>query len=401
MERIRLLYGNDARVLSERTVQKKGFWGLGSHAEIEMTGTYGYGPPVSAVPPGPDRPLDLETAKRRVLEAAGKTAPDGALKTVLRELGALGETVRELGKKVDAGLGGGGDREHPSLTRLQEDLWANDFSPSFTRSLLERVRREFSLDELEDYEELQKRVVPWIGEAIGIYREEPAQGKRKQRVIVLVGPTGVGKSTTIIKLAAHYGERTEGVWKKQVRLVNLDCYRVGAEYQIKKYGEIMEMPVSAVDSFDGLKQVLALYRQDVDFVLIDTTGHSPRNYDELGKMKAVLDACPARTDVHLCLAASTKSADIREILKQFEPFKYKSVIITKADETGSLGNVISVLAEERKGVSFITTGQGVPWDIERASVIRFLLNLEGFAVDRLALVDHFRSIDSGPESPVD
>jgi flagellar biosynthesis protein FlhF len=418
MERIRTRYGKDAKVLIERSVRKGGFLGLFSHEEVEMTGTYGYSlasrsPDYPAQPPV-NRPaqLDLETAKAQVLAAAGKTTAsadpdhlkkfsnDVSIQAVLKEISNLGGAVRSLNEKVDAAVSGSRPKSsvqenafHPSLQKLEEDLLLNEFSPSFIAAILDRVRREFPLHELDNYEEVQKRAVIWIGEQISIYRENEALGKKKPRVIVLVGPTGVGKTTTLVKLAALYGERerSEGIWQKRVRLVTLDCYRIGAEYQIKKYGEIMDVPVTTVDSYDGLKQVMSLYRQDVDFVLVDTIGKSPRNYAELGEMKSMLDACPAKTEIHLCIQATTKSGDLRDILKQFEPFKYKSVVITKMDETDRIGNVISVLAEEQKCISFLTTGQTVPWDIERASVIRFLINLEGFAVDRRALVDHFRT----------
>jgi flagellar biosynthesis protein FlhF len=106
-------------------------------------------------------------------------------------------------------------------------------------------------------------------------------------------------------------------------------------------------------------------------------------------MRAILDACGPRAEEHLCVAASTKSSDIKETLKQFAPFKYRSVILTKLDETNRIGNVVSALWEEQKSVSFITTGQGVPADIERASVMRFLLNLEGFTIDREGLSKRF------------
>jgi flagellar biosynthesis protein FlhF len=232
-------------------------------------------------------------------------------------------------------------------------------------------------------------VVLWLGEKIAIYQEpEP---KKKPRVIVLVGPTGVGKTTTIAKIANLYGERSEDAWKHAVRFITLDAYRIGGTQQIEKFSEIMEFPVRTVENYDQLRQALALYRQEVDYVLVDTIGESPRSYEELGKMKAVLDACPSRTEVYLCVAASTKVSDIKEILTQFEPFKYKAVIITKLDETHRVGNVISALSEEGKSISFVTTGQGVPWDIERASIIHLLINLEGFVVDRNALTDHFRA----------
>jgi len=403
MEKIRTLYGTDAKIMFEKTVRSGGFLGIGGRNEVELTGIYGFSHTQPSQVKQPAPPMDLETAKRQVL-AIAKNMPQSSssYQTLRKEISDLTGIVRSLTEKIDTRAGGAQalqGAEHPSLQRLEEDLLLNEFTPSFVRNILERVRREFSLNELDNYEELQKQVIHWIGEKISIYQEpEPAiQGKKKPRIIVLVGPTGVGKTTTTVKLAALYGElaRSEGVWQKQVRLVNLDCYRIGAEYQIQKYGEIMEVPVTLVENYDGMKQMLALYRQDVDFILIDTIGLSPRNYGEFEKMKAILDACPSRTEIHLCISASFKPGDVREILKQFEPFKYKSVIITKLDETGRIGNIISVLAEERKSASFITTGQSVPWDIERASVARFLVNLEEFTVDKLYLMDHFSSQAAG------
>ena len=410
MERIRTKYGRDAKVLGERTLWKTGFLGMGGHEEVELTGIYGYeqnggspaSPSLRSRPDTAPAALDLETAKRQVLAAAGKAAPDASIQVVLKEITALRDSVSSLNEKVDSTLSGSRPPAqegivHPSLQKLEEDLFLNDFTPSFVKGILDRARREFPLHELDDYEEVQKRVILWIGEQISVYREPsdppPREGKKKARIIVLVGPTGVGKTTTVVKLAALYGDRAEGIWQKQVRLITLDRYRIGAESQIQKFGEIMDVPVSTVESYEDLKKLLSLYRQDIDFILIDTIGKSPRNYTDLGEMKAVLDACPAKTELHLCVQASTKGGDLKDILKQFEPFKYKSVIITKVDETSRIGNAISVLAEERKNISFITTGQAVPKDIERAAVVRLLMNLEGFTVDRLALVDHFRSIE--------
>jgi flagellar biosynthesis protein FlhF len=125
--------------------------------------------------------------------------------------------------------------------------------------------------------------------------------------------------------------------------------------------------------------------------LIDTIGNSPKDSTRIGKMKEILDGAGKNADFHLVMSAATKTKDIEEIMRQFEPFNYKSVIITKMDETDSVGNIISALSEKRKSVSFITDGQDLPDDIRRASVVRFLINLDGFKVDREKMEKRFPS----------
>ena len=106
-------------------------------------------------------------------------------------------------------------------------------------------------------------------------------------------------------------------------------------------------------------------------------------------MKELLDACGSKAQMHLVLSASTKTSDMEHILRQFEPFNYQAVLLTKLDETRHIGNIISALAEREKPLSYITDGQNVPKDIKKASVIRFLTNLEDFRVDRDELEKRF------------
>jgi len=106
-------------------------------------------------------------------------------------------------------------------------------------------------------------------------------------------------------------------------------------------------------------------------------------------MKQLLDACGTLAELYLVIAATTKSSDISEILKAFEPFDYKSVIVTKMDETIRTGNIIGSLSEKSKSISYITNGQRVPGYIQKASVVQFLINLEGFRVNRIKLEEKF------------
>jgi flagellar biosynthesis protein FlhF len=171
-------------------------------------------------------------------------------------------------------------------------------------------------------------------------------------------------------------------------MITIDTYRIAAKQQIEKYGNIMEIPVFCVETHEELRKAINDSRE-ADLILIDTIGESPRESVKLGEMKQLLAVCGSQAEVHLALAATTKSSDIRDILKQFEPFDYQSVIVTKLDETIRLGNVVSVLADQGKSISYITDGQRVPMDIARAAAVRFLINLEGFKIDRDKIEQRF------------
>jgi flagellar biosynthesis protein FlhF len=199
----------------------------------------------------------------------------------------------------------------------------------------------------------------------------------------------VGKTTTIAKLAAAYGVNGWGKEPLRVVMITIDGYRIAAREQLEKYGDIMQIPVAFVSDEKELRKTIAFYQDDVDLILVDTIGKSPRDAVELGKMKQFLEVCGASAEVHLAMTSGTKFSDIREILRQFAPFNYQSVVITKLDETIRVGNVISALFADGKPISYITDGQGVEKYIHRASVVRLLINLEGFLIDRDAIEQRF------------
>jgi len=146
----------------------------------------------------------------------------------------------------------------------------------------------------------------------------------------------------------------------------------------------MGVPVSCVETAEDLKKTLALH-SDADLVLVDTIGKSPRDAVRLAEMQRLVAACGPQAEVHLAVTATMKTSDMAETLRQFEPFGYRAVVLTKLDETNRVGNAISVLAERRKALSYVTTGQRVPQDIERAAVPALLTRLEGFRIDRARL----------------
>jgi flagellar biosynthesis protein FlhF len=321
-------------------------------------------------------PLDFEEAKKRVLAVAGK---DSTQMLILNE-------VRNIKEKLEAGDAARND-EHPTLSRIAEKLTLNEFSGAYIEALMDRVRKEFSLEALENFDQVEDRILEWIGESVHVYKEPKFH--KKPRIMVLVGPTGVGKTTTIAKLAAIFGLGGGEERALSVQLITIDAFRIGARAQIETYGEIMGFPVAYVDNHHDLKKEIALAAEGVDVVLVDTIGKSPRDSGKLGEMKELLDACGFQAEVYLVLTASIKTSDMEEILRQFEPFNYRSVILTKLDETIRIGNVISALWEKGKTLAYITDGQKVPSDLHRATALRFLLNLEDFRINRELMEKRF------------
>lgn len=335
----------------------------------------------------------LEEEKRKVLAAAGKNY-DKIAASGREASWEILNSLREIKEKIEASgkARRGYEDEHPALARVVELLKNNDFSENYINEMAEKLRKELPLDALDNEELVQDRLLELIGESISVYKEDPLP--RKPRIMALVGPTGVGKTTTISKLAAIYGIGTDKIQAVDVRLITIDAFRICAKEQLESIGNIMRIPVSCVVDKQGLRKEIAIHGEDTDLFLIDTIGKSPKDASKLGEMKEILDGAGRGAEFHLVISAGTKTSDIEDITRQFEPFNYKSVVLTKMDETDRIGNIISALASKKKPVSFITDGQTVPVDIKRASVARFLINLDGFKVNREKIEKCFPSTEA-------
>jgi flagellar biosynthesis protein FlhF len=338
--------------------------------------------------------VDFEARKKRILEAAGKDPNklmrkmkeqedrEAGQQLIINKLNAIMEKQEQINAKNAP------RQEHPSLLRVTQMLRQNEFSERYINNLLDRARRELPLETLDDFKSVQNHFLVWIGESIKIHsmpqRDEIAGlDAPAGRILALVGPTGVGKTTTIAKLAVVYGIGNADRPPLSVRVYTIDTFKIGGTEQLQKYCEIMEVvPFSVINDHLELRKEIDMYREETDLILIDTFGSSPNDPVQLGEMKALLKACDLKAEIHLVLSASTKTNDIEHILRQFEPFNYQSVLLTKMDETRTVGNIISALAEKGKPVSFITNGQEIHKFIKKANVVGFLINLEGFNVDR-------------------
>ncbi|MFW5843167.1 MAG: flagellar biosynthesis protein FlhF [Spirochaetota bacterium] len=372
--RIREKYGEKARIMHHRSVRIGGFLGLFRREGVEVTGYFAAEQPKRELAP---RHLNIEEEKQKLLNATKREPQtDKQLDTVLAELRELKSALAERNAGISGASRNGQD--HPTLEWLRKVLKKNEIEEEYRESLIEKARKSFSLEELEDRATVGRQVREWIADGVRLFE---VAFEQKPEVFILVGPTGVGKTTTIAKLAAMYGVAGEnGGGRFDVRILTIDNYRIGAKQQIETYGEIMGIPVGFVESAADMKKQLALYA-GTDVVFLDTIGKSPSEFARLGEMKELLRAAGHNAQVHLAVSATTKASDLEEILRQFEPFNYQSVLVTKLDETARVGNLISVLTAQGKPVSFTTNGQRVPQDIARASAETLLERLEGLPQD--------------------
>ena len=182
------------------------------------------------------------------------------------------------------------------------------------------------------------------------------------RIVALLGTTGVGKTTTLAKIAAKFvlEKRTS------VALITADTYRISAVEQLKTYSDILELPLEIVYSPAELASALERHRGR-ELILIDTAGRSQHNEYQMRELEEFLRVNP-RIEKHLVISATTKLTDARQIMNKFSQVEPDRIIFTKTDETGSLGMIVNLLHDSKYSLSYFTTGQSVPDDIERANV---------------------------------
>ncbi|MFZ5975308.1 MAG: flagellar biosynthesis protein FlhF [Bacillota bacterium] len=211
---------------------------------------------------------------------------------------------------------------------------------------------------------------------------QPIRLRKLQRtVVILFGPTGVGKTTSLIKLAAHYSL----VKKLKVGLINADTYRLAAHEQLKAYADIIGTPLSIVYTPEEIVPALAEH-EDKDIVFIDTTGKKPGDMEHRADIEKMVELSGA-SEVFLVLAAPTSTRVCKEIIKNYNCLKDYKLLITKTDETDSTATILNASYLSGRPLSYIAIGQNVPDDIQVADVaniVRQTFEEERTCLSRLA-----------------
>jgi flagellar biosynthesis protein FlhF len=400
--------GAQAIILSTRHIKKgKGAFGMFGRPMIEV---------IAAVdrdavhPTSPVRPV--EDTERAPVAALSRTEQLGREKTDMlqvldplqRDMDVVKELLqqlvtREQSTAVSAGIGL--EREVvvvkkmvEHLVRNQQDVRSPLFVPAvmpfyqrllasgmdeeLARRLMERTQNRLPRDKFAHEAYVQECLANTLINAITV-SGPLALTAGQQHIAAFVGPTGVGKTTTIAKLAAHYalGE------KKRVALVTVDTYRIAAVEQLRTFAKIIGLPIEVVMSEAELDQTLARHREK-DVVLIDTAGRSQRDTLQMAELASCF-APRKRASIHLVLSATANLQNLCETVTCFAPLGLASIVFTKLDESNTFGTILSTAFQAQRPLSYFTTGQRVPEDIELATPERI--------VDLILNVSHWREAE--------
>lgn len=232
-------------------------------------------------------------------------------------------------------------------------------------NLMRELKQDLSPDALGNKDRVRESLISKLEKEILLAGSiDVTPGKTK--VAALVGPTGVGKTTTVAKLAALYALDK----KRKVALVTIDAYRIAAAEQLKVYAKIMELPFKVVSSPEEFKRVLAHFA-DKDLILVDTAGRSQRDQCQIKELKHFLrQSFPV--EIYLTMSITHKEDNLSAIGSRFGLLPIDRVIFTKLDETYTYGSIVNQLLKGKKPLSYLTTGQKVPEDIEIASKKRII-----------------------------
>lgn len=255
------------------------------------------------------------------------------------------------------------EEEKPSeielfMKLLYNTMLDNEVSEQYANQIIDEIEKISKPNMPFDYAlaNTYQKMILKFGNPEGI---KPA--KKGPKVVFFVGPTGVGKTTTIAKIASKFS--VEG--GKKVALLTADTYRIAAAEQLRTYANILEVPFRVIYSIEEIEQALRDFKA-YDFILVDTAGHSHQNEGQKEAMSGFIHSVDsvAEKEVFLVLSATTKYRDLISIADTYSAITEYKLIFTKLDETTTLGNLLNIKLHTGAALSYVTCGQNVPDDIE-------------------------------------
>lgn len=342
MNKLKEELGQDAIILGTRSVRQKGILGFFKKPLVEITVAY---------------EKENNSIETRI--------SDRNLININNQLNDLRKTLEQLSTNMNNKKN---LEIHPKLNEYLLKLVENGVEESIATTIMKNLGNQINLDS-KDSLAIRNIIEQVLMEYIG--KPEPLNlEKNNQKIVFFLGPTGVGKTTTIAKIAAQLVMDK----KYEIGLITCDTYRIAAVEQLKVYSDILKIPLEVVYSEDDIYNKLVKFK-DKDAIFVDTTGRNHREICEDDEMFKIINSVNNKV-IYLVLSGTTDYATLKSIIGHYSFIKDYNIIFTKADEAERLGNILNVRYLTNKSISYVTTGQNVPDDIEilnRSRLVSYLL----------------------------
>ena len=384
MEAARKELGSGIVVMNVRTVKKKGLAGIFGAKQIEVTVAL-------EEEGGAVRPARKDTVRseqeavqleRKVQDAqAAVNVMSESSQNIEKKLDSLQTLlVSRFRQEEDAKAEQAQQDEADSEEEKESGAAAQDKEPTeqekfvrllYNTMLENEVEEKYANQIIDETDKNRKPNLPFdyilanvyqkmilkFGKAAGI---TPAENGPK--TLIFMGPTGVGKTTTIAKIASHFAVEE----KKKIAMLTADTFRIAAAEQLRTYANILEVPFRVIYTEEELKTAISDFK-DYDYIFVDTTGHSHQNEELLEKMKKLLATAAeaGESQAFLVLSTTTKYRDLQRISSSYKEIADYQLILTKLDETSTLGSLLNLKLFTDADIAYVTCGQNVPDDIEQ------------------------------------
>ena len=358
--------GQDAVIMNVKSVKQKGLRKLFKKSYYEVTAAIDEPSEKAArekhtasenkarKPVDTSENLKETVSEKETTEAGVKTAKTSAIEERLDNLAQLLEQQIQETKEEEAEERP--DQKSKLVKLVYEQLLDNEVTEGNAREIMSEIDNKSSEIQVDDLlSNIYQKIVLKLGQIKTIELCE-----KKPKVVFFVGPTGVGKTTTIAKLASKY----KLDHKCKLAIITADTYRVAAVEQIRTYANILNVPIEVIYNAEELQQAIQKYAE-YDLLFVDTAGRSHQNQEQQEDVKRLLQVAKEyEQEIYLVISATTKYRDLVKITQVYSDISSYRLLFTKTDETGALGNILNIKMLTNEPLSYVTFGQNVPDDIE-------------------------------------
>ncbi|MDQ0245701.1 flagellar biosynthesis protein FlhF [Bacillus fengqiuensis] len=348
MNKIRKELGDDAVILNSRVVHTGGVFGLFRKKSIEV---------IAAIDSRPINPKKKQPPEEKPISLSLSPTAQKPGEDIVQEISDLKKMLEQLTIMKHSGNTKLPAEVEGIVQKLKEQEASEPIIEQLVPSLLEFYY-------LNKGHATEKKLVHWTKTWLleKLSAVEPFQGiDFEKKYINVVGPTGVGKTTTLAKMAAQCVLK----YQKKVAFITTDTYRISAIDQLKTYANILNVPIEVCYSREDVERAMDALAY-CDFILIDTAGRNYRQRQYVDDLKGLF-SFNEEMQTHLVLSLTSKLKDMEDVCEQFSTVPFDSFIFTKVDETSTYGAMLNMVLKYGKSVSYMTNGQNVPDDLKEVS----------------------------------